>query len=249
MKQEFYDAMYEIEQTHWWFQAKQNIVKALLEKYLPQSPDGRRRLLDAGCGCGLMLEALRQYGDVEGMDYSETAIQYCRRSFSGPLRQWELNVPLEFERPFDGIVALDVLEHVADDHTAIRTLANGLTEGGVAVITVPANPWMWSRHDESCMHQRRYTRKSLEELCRASGLQVCMLSYYNFWLFLPVACVRLLEKLFPAKEGGKEALENQLPLPVLNRLFYRIFNTERLLLRKNATLPFGVSLIAVLVKT
>lgn len=248
MEREFYDAMYRIERAHWWFQGKQKIVKDLLDLYLPTPANRPRHLLDAGCGCGLMLELLQQYGQTEGMDYSDTAIQYCRTSFSGSLIQWDLNEPLTFQSKFDGIVALDVLEHISDDYTAMHTLAEGLHDNGIMVITVPANPWMWSEHDSHCMHQRRYTKRSLTKLCQSSGLEICLLSYYNALLFPPIALVRLCSRLLSKRASGKDSVENQVPPAVLNNLLYRIFSEESKRLLKEKTFPFGVSLIAVLRK-
>lgn len=249
MKKEMYDAMFEIERTHWWFRAKADIVDRLLDLHV-KKPTNRKgpRLLDVGCGCGLMLQRLSSRGEVSGLDFSETALAYCRKSFTGDLRQCDLNEPLTLDQPYDAIVALDVLEHIQQDATAVQSLANALAPGGVAIITVPAHPWMWSRHDENCYHQRRYTKKSLEALLNQTGLRRRYLSYYNCSLFPPIVLVRLLEKVFKKDDAGHNT-ENQVPSRWLNQLFYHMFRSERACMACGIPLPWGVSLIAVLEKT
>lgn len=240
--------MYTVEQTHWWFCAKRNIALSLLEQNMPVV-DTPLQLLDIGCGCGQMIQSLKKWGCVVGIDFSDLALDYCRHSFSGELIQWDLNKPLDLGKRFHGIVALDVLEHIRNEEVAIKTLADALKPGGVAVVTVPANPWMWSMNDESCMHMRRYTKQSFEKLLDISGLCVEYLSYYNFWLFSAIAAFRLLEKCLPIRSAGAEPLlENKIPPAAVNRMCYNIFNAEKGFICRGRHFPWGVSLIAVLKK-
>src|SRR6478752_83538 len=74
---------------------------------------------------------------------------------------------------------LDVLEHVRDDAGSLRAIHRRLRPGGALLLTVPANPWMWSAHDSAHHHFRRYTRKQLKELFLRAGLEVQLLSYFN----------------------------------------------------------------------
>ena len=62
-------------------------------------------------------------------------------------------------------------------------LARRLSDKGVILVTVPAFPFLWSRHDERHHHFRRYTRKTLAEVAAKAGLKVRYSSYFNFFLF------------------------------------------------------------------
>ena len=53
---------------------------------------------------------------------------------------------------------LDVLEHIEDDAGALAAARDALAPGGRLLLTVPAMPCLWSRHDEANCHFRRYTR-------------------------------------------------------------------------------------------
>ena len=61
MKDEMYEEMYRTDQFHWWFRAKREIVMGLAASCLSGSPG--KKIIDFGCGCGMMLETMTPYGD------------------------------------------------------------------------------------------------------------------------------------------------------------------------------------------
>ena len=240
MKHEMYDNMYQTDTYHWWFRGKREIVLGLAAPVL--SMPGEKKIIDFGCGCGAMLRELTQYGTVTGTDFSQLALDYCRERFHGELRQIDLSVPVEPWVAYDFGVALDMLEHIEDDLTAAKNLCRFMRPGGTCIITVPAYQWLWSAHDENCMHKRRYDKSSLRELLVQAGFQVEYLSYYNTLLFPPAALVRLLSKLFRLDQAS--SMENGFRDSFLNQLLYRIFSLEKSWICKGKTFPFGLSLIA-----
>lgn len=240
MKHEMYENMYQTDTYHWWFRGKREIVLALAEPIL--SAPGEKKLIDFGCGCGAMLPELVKYGAVTGADFSQTALEYCKERFSGELRRIDLSAPVQPWASYDFGVALDVLEHIGEDSVAAKNLYDFMCPGGTCVITVPAYQWLWSAHDENCMHKRRYNKKTLNGLLVQAGFQVEYLSYYNTLLFPPAALVRLLSKLFRLDKGS--SVENGFRDSLLNQILYRIFSMEKSWIRKERTFPFGLSLIA-----
>ena len=75
-----------------------------------------------------------------------------------------------FERnAYDLIALLDVLEHVPDDLASLRAIHRRLKPGGALLLTVPANPWMWSAHDAAHHHFRRYTKSAAGRPVPARG--------------------------------------------------------------------------------
>ena len=240
MKQEMYENMHRTETYHWWFRTKRKIVLSLAKEYL--SGAGEKTLIDFGCGCGAMLAELSQYGNTTGLDFSQTALDFCREQFDGELRQCDLSLPITPWDQFDFGVALDMLEHVEADDVAAKNIHRFLRPGGVCIITVPAYQWLWSYHDENCMHKRRYNKKSLNRLLDGAGFQVEYLSYYNTILFPPAALVRLLSKLFC--QDQKSTVENGFHDSLLNQILYRIFSLEKGWISKRHHFPFGLSLIA-----
>ena len=182
------------------------------------------------------------------MDYSEVAIDYCKKIFDGELIQGDLNQPIKFESSYDAILALDVLEHLKDDVQGIRNISDALAPGGCAIIAVPAHPILWAINDINSMHYRRYTKKTFMELCQKSGLTIRYFSYYNCWLFPPVAIIRLLQRLFHYTCAPDEQLESKIPPRLINSLLFKIFSAEKRPLTKGRRLPWGLSLLAVLEK-
>ena len=95
-----YKELYELEKDHWWFVSKKRIVMEMIKQFIPN----HKKILDAGCGAGLMLQELSKVGTVSGMDFSEEAIRYSSTIFNGELKQASLpeNMPFSennFESP------------------------------------------------------------------------------------------------------------------------------------------------------
>jgi SAM-dependent methyltransferase len=145
-----------------------------------------------------------------------------------------------FERNgYDLVALLDVLEHVPDDIGSLRAIHRRLKPGGALLLTVPANPWMWSAHDVAHHHFRRYTRAALAKLFLQSGFEVQLLSYFNSLLFPPIAAARALNKA-----RRNDSADDALPGATVNGLLNRVFGLEAGLIGR-VPMPFGVSLVAV----
>lgn len=242
-----YDTGFKVQRRHWFLCVRREIIGAVLGARMKHG-NNPPRILDIGCGPCAMLNDLQKYGTVEGMDFSQRALDYCRKIFDGPLRQCDLNDPITFDHTYEAVIATDVLEHVKDDYQGIRNIVNALSPGGCAIITVPAHPFMWSTMDECDMHQRRYTKKSFRALLDSSGLDIEYLSWWNCWLYPPIVVARLLERLLVRKTDKLPPIELSLPPKWLNRLLYHIYHSELRPIVSGRHLPWGVSLFAVLRK-
>ena len=76
---------------------------------------------------------------------------------------------------YDLIALLDVLEHVPDDKGSLAAIIDRLKPGAALLLTVPANPWMWSAHDVAHHHHRRYRKGEIEQLARDAGYEIELL--------------------------------------------------------------------------
>jgi len=133
----------------------------------------------------------------------------------------------------------DKERHVSNDLASLRSIHRRLKPGGALLLTVPANPWMWSAHDAAHHHFRRYTKKQLEELFLRSGLEVQLLSYFNTLLYPLVAAARIAGKV-----TRKESADDKLPSAPINATLNKLFGLEAAMLGR-IPMPFGVSLVAV----
>src|SRR3954464_15030117 len=114
----------------------------LLDLIAEHRPSGR--LLDVGCGHGLLLDEARKrgYGTV-GVDLSREAAAHAR-SLGLDVREWPLEAfgqGTNGDAPgtFDAVVLADVLEHLEDPVAAINQCAALLGPSGVLCI-VPPDP-------------------------------------------------------------------------------------------------------------
>jgi SAM-dependent methyltransferase len=242
MDKSFYRIFFEIQKKHWWFVGKKKIVLDLIRRYVPARAD--HRILDIGCGSGLMLNALEQIGETNGMDMSDEAIGFSREIFSGMVKKGFLpdNIPYENER-YSLVTVLDVIEHVDDDRAALEAIRAKMVLGGQAIITVPACMFLWSEHDVLNEHKRRYTRNELREKLIEAGFTVEKISYFNTFLFPAIGLVRLVNNLLK-RDGGSDV---ELPSQPVNFILQRIFSAEQYFLRF-MTFPIGVSVLAVVRK-
>jgi SAM-dependent methyltransferase len=139
---------------------------------------------------------------------------------------------------FGAVLLLDVLEHV-DDHAALAEVHRVLRPGGVAVITVPAVPWLWSYRDEAAGHLRRYGRRQLVQAITGARLAVLAVQYYQCLLFPLVAATRLLGRRGPRLRDLEER-----PSRRLNSMMAWVNLTE-VRLGDAIPWPWGSSLVAV----
>jgi SAM-dependent methyltransferase len=79
----------------------------------------------------------------------------------------------------DGIVCLNVLEHLERDGQALDCFARLLRPGGVLLLLVPAHPSLFSSLDRLAGHHRRYRRDSLRPIVERAGLQIERMVYIN----------------------------------------------------------------------
>lgn len=74
---------------------------------------------------------------------------------------------------FEGILLMDVVEHVADDRGFLRgVVEQNLAPGGVVLVTVPAYQRLFSAHDVALRHYRRYHPSECRALLVATGLRI-----------------------------------------------------------------------------
>ena len=241
MTPEVFRQMAEVQDRHWWFVARRRIIDAIVRSLrLPTDA----RLLELGCGTGANLAMLARHGQLQAMEYDADARAVASRLGHCPVDAGGLpdHLPYPPDR-FDLVCLLDVLEHVADDAASLAAVARLLRPGGRVLLTVPAYAWLWSAHDVSHHHHRRYTRSQLVALAQASGLQVERAGYFNTLLFPLVAGVRLATRLI-GRDGG-EGSDARLPGAPLNALLQAVFALERHVVPR-WPLPFGVSAVAVL---
>jgi ubiquinone/menaquinone biosynthesis C-methylase UbiE len=246
MEPEEYAKMRRLEDSYWWFVGRRALVRSLLE---PRVSKGAM-LLDIGCGPGAMSQEMSEWGTVVSLDFEYAALQYVKsRGLPGPVQASAESLPFR-DGAFDAVTALDVVEHLDDDHAAAREIYRALKPGGTAVITVPAFPFLWSEHDIALHHRRRYVAPQLRSLFEGVGFRVERVSYIMTALFPAVAAVRLAQRALGSARKPMEQAKTTLPdVPgPFNGVLTGLLRAEAQLIHR-MNFPFGVSLVCVASKS
>lgn len=142
-----------------------------------------RSLLEVGCGAGSLLIELNDWGyNCTGFESSAEALTLARESIAESTRDVDLRggEDPDWIGRFDIVMALDVLEHVEDDRSALVRWSEWLHPDGKMVLSVPAHQSRWGSGDVWAGHYRRYGRQGLVDTLNAAGLAVESMECYGF---------------------------------------------------------------------
>ena len=249
MEFEEYKIMYEAEDTHWWYRGLRGVMFTLLG--LDRARGAQPKILDAGCGTGGTIHALKQMGykDMEGFDFSPSALHFCRQRGLENVRHGSVtDIPFP-SNAYDIAVSCDVLNDkgIHDDMTAIRELYRVLKPGGRLFLNLPALKLLSSEHDRATSIVRRYTKRDIRRKLLRAGFRVKRVTYWNMLLFPAVLAVRLLRRERPQDLGKPARSDIVLPPAPLNAVLSAIVRIERELVR-HFNLPIGSSVAVVAIK-
>ena len=153
-------------------------LEALLLKGLP--PDKKARILDFGCGDGLLLGVAQKLGytDLAGVDLSEGMLARARcRALSAKFENMD---GLDYLRStpdgaYDAIAAFDVFEHLTHPEllTTCQEMFRTLSPGGRLLIKVPngLSPYCGAVLWGDITHERPHTKDSLAGVLAPLGFE------------------------------------------------------------------------------
>jgi SAM-dependent methyltransferase len=243
MKKDFAKQYGNLEQWHWWFRGRRRIIESILHHELGTQAVSRR-ILSVGCGPAEGLKWLvpfaGQCGKVFGLDiepFHASGVDPSLGFVVGSLGE----APLK-DASFDVVLALDVLEHMDDDHTSLLEAVRLVKPQGLLLITVPALPSLWGGQDIVSEHRRRYTRRTLRRLFDHVEISGYRIKYFNTLLFPLAAVVRLSRRALGKGNRPRTDFDDNHPGPV-NEMLAWLFGAESWLIH-HATFPLGVSLVA-----
>ncbi|MBT8328040.1 MAG: class I SAM-dependent methyltransferase [Bacteroidia bacterium] len=246
MDPQFYREYYTLERSHWWFTARLEILEGVLKKWILNAKPKTLNILNVGVATGATSEMLSKYGNVVSVEYDEECCKFLKEKTGIEAINASLTeLPFETDT-FDLVCAFDVIEHIEDDKLAISEVNRVLRKDGHYYITVPAFQFLWSNHDVVNHHYRRYTKRNLNSLF--SSFKITYSSYFNFWLFFPIAMVRFVLNLLPKSKNKQSSGSDNEVLSssgLLNSIVKFIFKSERHFLRQGIRFPVGVSIMSI----
>lgn len=236
-----YSRMYNMETYFWWYLALHELVVSFIDKFFKKN---NLNIFDAGCGTGRMIELLNEYGCVEGIDYSEEAINFSKRRGLQNIKIENLNTWDIKENKYDIIICLDVIYHsgIIDDIEIIRKFYSALKNNGVLILNNPAFKILKRKHDEVVSTKRRYAKRVIMKKIKNIGFNIEEATYRLPYLFIIILIRKLINKMF----NGYKIKSDLISLPSwLNRLLLILNRIENKLILNGIHMPFGSSLFIV----
>ena len=144
------------------------------------------RVLEIGAGIGNLTSQFIPRELYIASDINPHYLQYLRSySFGKPyVRVLEVDAGNlvhfhDLEGQFDTALLINVLEHLPDEQSALRSLWSALEPGGRLVVLVPQHPALFGTLDVALGHQLRYTAAGLERALAEAGFRVEKLFDFN----------------------------------------------------------------------
>lgn len=227
----------DLERDHFWWATRRVLVRDLVNEL---SGGTGPSVLDVGCGSGMTASALAKEGasvvgvdlEIHGGDDAPTNVE---------LIEGDYLTLSESLGAFDVVLALDSIEHFEKEAEVVASLVRNLSPGGYLIATVPAYQALWSSHDETNMHYRRYTVNRLEAALSRGGLDVERIGYLFMMLTVPKWLLSVWERT-----RGKSAPTGTDVSSWPNRIAAKYFGLEtRIAFKRLNFLPFGTSVVAV----
>ena len=167
-------------EQHWWTLARSEIVRRAVLSF-PMA-----RILDVGCGPGLMVAHLRQLGmDCWGCELGSPEPREAAKNFVWTNAD-ATALESDFRKSVGIILLLDVLEHLPDPASFLSRLIGAFPALNGLVATVPARMELWTAWDDRYGHFLRYQRRQLAQLYERSGIETKTLRYFFQALYPPL---------------------------------------------------------------
>jgi ubiquinone/menaquinone biosynthesis C-methylase UbiE len=243
MKKSEYARMAEHEANYWWHLGRLRIIQTYIKKAVGRKKDAK--ILNVGCGTGGTIDMLESFGEVDNVDISDDAIKFMKKhGYHRITKVDDIELPFK-DKSYDIVGAFDVLEHIEDHVGALKEWSRVLKDDGAVVLTVPAYQWLWSDHDVSLYHKRRYTTKLLAKAADEAGLRPLKKSYAVVFSLPMVVGFRTLNKLLGRKTDSETSYVD---VPEwVNKTFTKLLYAEAGL-HKHVAFPAGTSVVAILKK-
>jgi SAM-dependent methyltransferase len=175
--------MADIEHDHWWFKERRHIIAKAIAGMSPSTA------LDIGAGAGGNTRVLEAAGwRATALEFSDAGVELARAK-GLEVEQGDARAMPFPDDHFGLAVAYDVLEHIEEDDQVVAEIARVVRPGGRVLIAVPADPRLWSAHDEAVAHVRRYTRETLVALFDSPAFRINDVRSWNV-LLRPVVARR-----------------------------------------------------------
>lgn len=199
--------------------------------------DTQTRIIDVGAGdAWFAMQLQRHLGPSShvtcwDVNYTIEDLRDLNAASSGLAMDFTVERPSESS---DIVLALDVIEHVEDDEDFTRSLVGLVRPGGLLVVSVPAYQSLFSSHDVTLAHFRRYGPSEVRSLLQRCGLSV-ELEGGLFHLLLPLRALQVALERVLGREGRGAGIGTWRAGPRITRGLVQVLGAEARLSRRWAS--------------
>lgn len=239
-----YKNIFENEESHFYYRGTNQEILTQVKKYLHDFGLIKPiKILDAGCGTGLLAQKMKSFGEVFGIDIEPNAIKYAKkrkvRIFQSSVEKLPFN-----KNTFDLITSIDVLYHRrVNEEKALNEFYKVLKPGGLLIIKLPAYNFLRGKHDLFVHTKKRYAKNDVSFIIQKAGFKEIKSTYLASFLFFPALIKRSIERWSGLDDIQVES-DLKKPPQIINMILIFLFNIENFIL-KYINLPFGLSIFSV----
>lgn len=235
-----YKNIYKNEDSHFFYVANHNIILTQVKRFLKVSRS-KSKILDAGCGTGLLAKKLKVFGNVQAIDISPEAVKFSKKRGINVKLASVNEIPFRANE-FDLVVSMDVLYHKkVDDIKALREFNRVLKPGGLLIVRVSANKSLHLKHDKHVHTRQRYTLEEISKKIQTTGFLVEKATYVNMSL-LPFAFIKQFVEDLSKNNSSTSGVE--MVNGAINKVLLFVLGVENFLL-SYFNLPFGLGIVVV----
>jgi len=230
------------EREHFWFRGFRAFVAPLVARAAAAHPPVR--LLDCGCGTGVNLPMLAQYGTAYGFDLTWTGLKFAKDHGTQRLAQASVaQVPFR-DAAFDLVTCFDVLQCLEPEtgRLVLGEFHRILAPGGHLVMNVAALESLRGDHAVLAEEAHRYGRGELHAMVEAAGFHVERLTFTNASLFPIMLGSRWWQRRRGLKPAAEAHGEISIPSAPVNHALAGLLACEASLVR-HVDMPVGSSLL------
>jgi SAM-dependent methyltransferase len=185
---------------------------------------GAKSVLEAGCGLGYLVYALRQAGyDAEGIDISEAAIKQAQSEYGDFYRAESVESHASSSsKKYDCIVMVEVIEHLEEPIAFLRSSLCLLNPGGAIIVTTPnrsyvdyAEPWST---DLPPVHLWWFSEDSLRQIADRIETGIAFVDFADYNKRFPIFQTYRVKHQSVLDESGEVIRKEHVPLAILRRL-------------------------------
>lgn len=238
------DACFSIEEGSFWFQHRNAIITDVVRLFPPDGP-----IFDIGGGNGYVAKGL----EMEG--FPTVLVEPGPAGASNAVKRGLKNVICATvetagfrSNTLSAVGLFDVVEHIEDDLAFLAHVQSLMPVDGRIYLTVPAFQLLWSREDDDAGHYRRYTPKSIARCLQRAGFAVEYMTYFFWFLTLPVFVCRTVPSLIGIQRTvsvERMRREHSTGGGIGHLLVNRAREIERKRIQQKKGMPFGGSCLAV----